>query len=111
MKAMVNPANVGYARLSQVSGNSRDLVALSASYPLTPLWTLSGAALVSLSDGSLVLTPGIKWSAADELEFLAGALLGIGARTEPDPVFRFPAPQSEFGSYPSLVWLEAKLYF
>ena len=90
---------------------SRDLAAVTASYPLTPLWTLSGAALLSLSDGSVLLTPGLKWSASNEVEVLAGALLGVGKRPGVDPALGFPVPRSEYGTYPNLVYLEGKVYF
>lgn len=95
--------------LGQGQSLSRDLGALTASYPLTPIWTASCALLWSLSDGSALVTPGLKWAAADEVELLAGGLVGIGPRPRPDPVL--PLPQSEFGTYPNLFWLEAKVYF
>ncbi len=97
--------------LGQTQSLSRDLAAVTASYPLTPLWSVSLAALGSLSDGSLLLTPGIKWSAGSELEVLAGALVGLGARPRLDPALGAKVPQTEFGTYPHLLWLEAKLYF
>ncbi|MBS2024791.1 MAG: hypothetical protein JST92_20540 [Deltaproteobacteria bacterium] len=97
--------------LGDTQSLSRDLGAATASYPLTPLWTASLATLVSFSDGSSLITPSIAWSAANEVDVLAGALIGIGPRPRTDPTFHFPAPQSEFGSYPNIVYVEAKLYF
>jgi len=96
--------------LGQAQSLSRNLMALSATWQITPVWSLSAAGLLSLSDASALLTPGIKWSAANEVEVLAGALIGIGTKPRADGTG--PAiPQSEFGTYPNLFWAEAKLYF
>jgi hypothetical protein len=97
--------------LGQAQSLSRDLGALAATYSVNALWSLSCAALVSLSDRSALLSPGVTWSAANEVELLAGALVGIGPRPRPDRALGFAAPQSEFGTYPNLLWVEAKLYF
>jgi len=80
-----------------------------ASYDLHALLRGSLATVVSLSDGSLLVQPGLVWSAADEVEVLAGAMLAFGDRPELGRAGL--ALNSEFGTWPHVFYVETKAYF
>ena len=75
-----------------------------------PLVSGSLAGLWGIGDGSWLAQPGLVWSAANEVEVVAGAVIARGRRpvggTAEDLRFR-----SEFGTYPDFYYLETKLYF
>lgn len=81
------------------------------SYALAPLLHTSLAAIAAISERpSVILQPGILFSAADEVDLLAGAMLAFGDRPTLDAATGV-APQSEFGSYPHMFYIETKAYF
>lgn len=102
----------------QVLHASSGIAGLVATYELHPLLQGSLACMTSLSDGSVLVQPGLVYSAADEVEILAGALvtagdraaLDVGLTPELEPDVR-PSYGDEFGSYPPMVYLESKAYF
>jgi hypothetical protein len=81
-----------------------------ASYDLLPVLKGSLATLVSVSDGSLVIQPGLTYSVSDESDLLAGALIAFGKtpRAGAGPV---PELQSEFGTYPDVGYVQYRCYF
>ena len=89
---------------------SRHLLGALASGRIHPLVSGSLAGLWGIGDGSWLAQPGLVWSAADEVEVVAGAVIARGRRlvggTAEDLGFR-----SEFGTYPDFYYLESKLYF
>lgn len=89
---------------------NRHLLGIVETYRLHPLLSGSLAALWGMSDDSWLLQPGLSYSAADEVELIAGAALAAGRRPRGRSLqeFRF---RSEFGSYPNFYYLETKLYF
>jgi len=93
---------------------SRQVVGAVLSYKVTPLLKPSFGMLVSLSDASLLMLPGLVYSVADEVELLAGAMLAVGKHptleldAQGAPAVRF---RSEFGTYPHVFYVEIKLYF
>jgi len=54
--------------------------------------------------------PGLTWSAANNVEVLLGAILSYGDRpnTLASDALEF---RSEYGTYPSVLYLEPKIYF
>ena len=88
----------------------RHLLGALASGRIHPLVSGSLAGLLGIGDGSWLAQPGLVWSAADEVEVVAGAVIARGRRpvggTAEDLRFR-----SEFGTYPDFYYLETKLYF
>ena len=94
-----------------------------ASYELSPLITVSMASVVAIDPDSpsVLIQPGLVYSAADEVEILAGAMLAFGER----PGFSSGSGglgglaslstssllPSEFGAYPHVFYLEMKAYF
>ena len=80
------------------------------SYDLLPLLNGSVAAIVSLSDGSGVVQPGLSYSISDESDVLFGALLAFGRRPRPTSLTD-PGLRSEFGTYPDFYYLQYRFYF
>jgi hypothetical protein len=93
---------------------SRHVVGAMASFEPTALLKTSLSWLVSLSDGSTVLQPGLTYSAADEVDVVAGAVVALGPRPRIEtgssglPAVKY---RSEFGSYPNVLYVEVKTYF
>ncbi|UCG77388.1 MAG: hypothetical protein JSV21_07315 [Nitrospirota bacterium] len=75
-------------------------------YQLTPLSVLSGQILINLSDGSFIISPGLEYSAADDINIQAGAFVGLG-----DDSLDLSGPGSEFGVYPDIYYLSLNIYF
>ncbi len=89
--------------------------ALSVRYELLPILGLSLAAVANLVDPSVLVTPSLEWSIADEAELVAGLFLPMGERPEklpgPDGTLMFGEPRSEFGLLPRGGYLGLKAYF
>ncbi len=79
-------------------------------YDLLPILNGSIAAIVSLSDGSGVVQPGLSYSVADESDVLVGALLAFGRRPRPTSLTD-PGLRSEFGTYPDFYYVQYRFYF
>ncbi len=89
---------------------TENLAGVSFSYELTPLVLATLGSIVALDDGSFQLLPTVNWSAGDELELLAGAVInsgngGVSGVTPQSSI------GSEFGVVPSLFFTELKYYF
>ena len=89
---------------------NRHLLGIVGTYRLHPLLSGSLAALWGASDGSWLVQPGLSYSAADEVELIAGAAIARGRRPRGKDLRAFRL-RSEFGSYPNYYYLETKLYF
>ena len=70
---------------------------------------LAASVLVNLGDPSAVLLPSLSWDVGTSVRFAVGGLLGLGA--EPAWAERVPALESEFGTYGTLGYAEASVYF
>ena len=89
----------------------RDEAAVSASYQIHPLWTVSGLALWNLNDGSAIVLPSFSYSMSDEAALAGGMFVGVGDSTLV-PVRNMPGqivPSSVYGlvgtvGYLSLTW-------
>lgn len=62
----------------ELSVLGRDALVSNAAWQAHPLASLSLLSLVSLHDGSTLLSPGLEWSLADEVSLRLGAFAGIG---------------------------------
>lgn len=74
-------------------------------YELMPLLVLSAQVLVNLEDGSLLPSPVIEYSAADDITMKLGAFLGVGSGTDGN------IASSEFGLYPDMYFASLNIYF
>ena len=95
-------ALVAAGRLQQATRNVTGVV---ASYELLPVLTGSVALLFAWTDRSFAVQPGLAYSAADEVDLVAGALFAFGERPQGT------ALRSELGTYPDFYYVEAKIYF
>ena len=103
------PADLTMAALRVANGSSlqmsHHLAGIVGRYELTPLVKTSLAWIYSISDTSSLFQPGVQISTSNESELLVGGLVSVGDR--PDSL----EPRSEFGIYPTTVYLEFKYYF
>jgi hypothetical protein len=84
------------------------------SYQLTPLITLSGQALINVTDPSVFLMPQAEYNVAKDVYLSAGAYLGLG-----ESPYLAVSPccgpavflRSEFGGYPHSYFVSFRLYF
>ena len=75
-------------------------------WDMGPLMRLDAGALISLTDGSALISPAFTISLADETTASLGAYAGTGVG--PDS---FGLPRTEFGSYPDTCYVSLKHYF
>jgi hypothetical protein len=104
--------DVAFTRLlaGATLGVSEHLAGLLATYDLLPILVGQLGCIVSLDDPSVQVLPQLTWSATDEVELLAGAIVSRGAR----PALRRSgalAIESEFGTFSDVVYVEVKAYF
>lgn len=83
------------------------------SYPVTPLVTLSGEALVNVTDPSALFAPSVKYNVAENAYLSTGAYIGAGesACGPGSPLSGAALPGSEFGLYPDLYFISVQVYF
>nr|ALD83699.1 hypothetical protein [Sorangium cellulosum] len=95
--------------LGETTNLSSHLVGAVASYELLPTLVVRLSGILALPRPSSLITPGLTWSPAQNVDIDAGALVAIGAR----PRARGAAPvlESEFGSYPHVYYMQMKAYF
>jgi len=85
---------------------------LSMSGELLPVLTIQGVILMNMIDPSFMLSPGITYSAEEELDFILSASIPIGKWASFDPKAEIPLElNSEFGFYPYSVQLQGRWYF
>ena len=89
---------------------NRNLSGIVANYELHSLIHASMAVLLGWDDRSGVLQPGLRCLASEEIEVLLGAIVAFGDRPTGQLPFDIQI-NSEFGSYPNVVYLQTKAYF
>lgn len=92
------------ARRGELQVFSRNALATQASLEVNPLVNVDLLALWSLTDGSVLLGPGLTWSASSSATLRLGGFLGAGAESA-------GTLESEFGDTPAVAYLSASLYF
>jgi len=85
----------------------RDEAVAQAAYQFHPLWSLSGLAMWNMNDGSVLLAPGVGYSAGDETTISGGIYFGHGADTV---TATRPLP-SEFGLSGTTGYLSVSFFF
>jgi len=88
----------------QVLGRTE--AALQASYQVHPLVALDLMGLADLSDGSVLLAPGVSWLATGAATVRAGLFAGLG-KGATGPL----RPGSEYGSVPGVGYLSLSWFF
>ncbi len=104
----------------------RAYAALSVAQELTPLVSGSAALIGNLGDASALLAPGVSISAADDVTVSLGGFVSLGARPDEVPLGLDPSTlsitppstralarsvRSEFGLYPTTVYLSTRAWF
>ena len=104
--------NASFARLAggHTFHAGRRIAGFLTAYDLLPILRGSLAALVSIDDRSFQVQPGLTWSAGDNTELLVGGIWNVGEEMN-DIDDKEPGAQSEFGSYPQILYMEYKRYF
>lgn len=85
---------------------ARDALATQASYQIHPLWAADLLALVSLSDGSVLLSGGATWAFGPNSSLRGGFFVGFG-----DDALGLTAIGSEFGLTPTVPYLSLTHFF
>jgi hypothetical protein len=101
--------------------------ALSLTQELSPVFSLGAVTLVNLQDPSAMIGPNLSWSVASNVDFVAGAFLGVGKRPAEVDLLALLGPDgsplpieealdqlesgSEFGLMPHQAYVQLKLYF
>jgi hypothetical protein len=84
---------------------SENVTGLSITYELLPVLFGSLAYLFEWDNQSMLFQPGLVYSAAEEVDLVAGAVIAVGDRPQ------ILSIESELGSYPNFFYVEAKVYF
>jgi len=79
---------------------------VQATAQVHPLVAIDAFALASLGDGSVLLAPGIDWSASGSASARFGAFFGVGKSGRKDGV-----PGSEYGTLPAVVYVSLSWFF
>jgi hypothetical protein len=85
----------------------RDALAVSASFQAHPLLGVDVLALSNVRDGSVLLAPGVTYSAADEVSVRAGVFAGLGRGATERP----PRLGSEHGATPLVGYVAVSVFF
>jgi hypothetical protein len=81
-------------------------------YSITPLITVTGQALVNLTDFSPLLAPQMEYNIAENIYVSGGAFVGTGnSPTLADEGPNIIELESEFGGYPSIFFGAFRVYF
>jgi len=94
----------------------RHYVGLSAGGEIIPILMLQTMALFNVPDHSGLGMVSLVYSAADEIEFVAGVLIPFGPEpsvksTDIPGLSAIPVIESEFGAMPLMAFLEGRFYF
>lgn len=81
---------------------------LASDWQAHPLLHVDLAVLTNLEDGSSMLAPTLRYAVSDNASLVAGGFVGLGKASRGADGF---TPRSEFGSYPGLCHVDAKLWF
>jgi hypothetical protein len=84
----------------------RHYIAPGFSYEITPLFILNAQALINMEDGSILFSPGIEYSLAQDAFFQLRAFIGLGEESSD-----ISDPESEFGLYPDVYYTALNIYF
>lgn len=92
----------------------RHYLAPGISYPITPLLSATGEALVNLTDPSLFFMARFEYNMAEDIFIETGVFIGLGDRMTlnlSQPGRRPVQMASEFGSYPDMFYGAFRAYF
>ena len=82
---------------------------VAADWEIHPLLHALGSAIVNLRDPSAIFAPELDFDVVENALLVAGAFIPVGKAPRYGPTSI--TPESEFGLYPQMIHLDAKLYF
>ena len=85
-------------------------IAPGMTWQVHPLVTFAFSVLFNCSDPSGMIATSLDWSVVEDVSISAGANISLGKRSDLSNIFR-AIPQSEFGFYPDIYYLDLKMYF
>jgi hypothetical protein len=86
---------------------SRDAAAVQTSYQIDPLWGIDLLTIMSLVDGSALLSGGVSWSVGQASSLRGGFFIGFGDDTV-DPMTGLG---SEYGAQPNVGYVSLSHFF
>ncbi|MEZ4322001.1 MAG: hypothetical protein R3F61_31305 [Myxococcota bacterium] len=98
-------------------------VGLAVSQQIRPTLSASLAVVSNVLDPSAFVAPNVAWSVSNNVDFAMGGFVGVGARPDdvqltdligpngPLPPEELTYLNSEFGTYPGVVFAQARMYF
>lgn len=114
MNGAGDDADLEAAFLRFANGGAFDLtehlMGAAVSYDILPILVGRVIGIVAADDPSFLIQPLLTWSAADEVEVLAGATTYLGERPN-EPLPGLVVLESEFGTFPDVYFVEVKFYF
>ncbi len=112
-----DPSDYARAFLAGETGggsfSAKHYAVAAARYELHPLVNWEGNVMMNLNDGSLIGSSFIRYSVADEADFVCGVMIPAGE----SPGIRetggveTPVIESEYGTYPASVYAEVRFFF
>jgi len=93
------------AARGELSVLGQDALAANVSWQVHPLASVSLLSLVSLRDGSSLVSPGVTWSLADEVSLRLGAFSGLGPGADGTRL------RSEHGATPFIAFAALSAFF
>jgi hypothetical protein len=94
------------ARRGELQVYGRDEAVLQASLDVHPLVGTDVLVIGNLGDGSVLLGPGVTYSAGNEVSLRGGAFFGLGTGVDPGGV-----PGSEYGLVPTSGYVSVTAFF
>lgn len=97
--------------VGETTNLGRHFLGVQASYDIHPLLSGQVAWIHSLTDGSDLLNPTVRWSVADEAECIFGGIIGLGERPSVSAETGALEIAGEFGAASNLYFTELIFYF
>ena len=88
---------------------------IAISQEFVPVLRGNLAVIGSLTEASLMVSPSIAWSIADNADLGVGGFVGVGARPDDEvglvELLSTGGLRSEFGTYPGVVFTQVRAWF
>ena len=97
------------AARGELSVLGREAALVNANWQVHPLASVSLLSMVSLQDGSALVSPGLVWSLADEVSLRLGGYAGLGPRAHAEG--GVPTLRSEHGGTPLIGFAALSVFF
>ncbi len=89
----------------------KNYVSIMTNYQLTGLLTNTNLIIYNISDNSTIISPTLEYNFSENVYINIGAFWGFGKKPEVALLLAPPSLQSEFGSYPDMIYSSFRIYF